>query len=382
MNILITSIIDLKKSQHNRPHQFVKYLSREHDVTVLSINDWWKGSQDNLESYSKDFDNIFDRIDYYYLTEKKISPIVQEVFSKNKVNDIISKMDFDINLNYSTLVSGYFAAKKLRTVYDIADDLSAMIRESPQIPSFLRRIGGTFGDIMIKKNVNISNRITLTTDNLRNTYNIPNNKSEIIPNGVDTALFKNYGVGMKEKLNINGFIIGYVGVLRECIDFEPIFSSLNDLDNEIKMIIVGREGKFKENIELAKSHGLEDRVKFVGMVSYSQVPLYISMMDICVMPFKDCAISKNAVPLKLFEYMACEKPVISTRLNGIENIVQNKILYASNKYEYKEKIIQLYEDESARKKMGVEGRKFVETNYDWKYMVEKLETVLLEISNE
>jgi len=43
MKILMTSIVDLKKSQHNRPHQFVKYLSKKHDVTVLSINDWWKG---------------------------------------------------------------------------------------------------------------------------------------------------------------------------------------------------------------------------------------------------------------------------------------------------------------------------------------------------
>ncbi|MDP2767179.1 MAG: hypothetical protein Q8O41_07000 [Candidatus Methanoperedens sp.] len=72
MKILITSIVDLKKSQHNRPHQFVKYLSKKHDVTVLSINDWWKGGQDNLESYSKDFNEVFNRIDYHHLTDKKI----------------------------------------------------------------------------------------------------------------------------------------------------------------------------------------------------------------------------------------------------------------------------------------------------------------------
>jgi hypothetical protein len=131
MNILITSIVDLKKSQHNRPHQFVKYLSKNHDVTVLSINDWWKGGQDNLESYSKDFDEMFDRIEYHHLTDKRTSPILQEVFSRNKVNEIIGKNRFDVHLNYSTLVSGYYTAKKLNTVYDIADDLGAMIKASP-----------------------------------------------------------------------------------------------------------------------------------------------------------------------------------------------------------------------------------------------------------
>ena len=46
MKILMTSIVDLKKSQHNRPHQLVKYLSKKHEITVHSINDWWNGGQE------------------------------------------------------------------------------------------------------------------------------------------------------------------------------------------------------------------------------------------------------------------------------------------------------------------------------------------------
>jgi glycosyltransferase involved in cell wall biosynthesis len=381
MNILITSIVDLKKSQHNRPHQFVKYLSKKHDVTVLSINDWWKGGQDNLESYSKDFNEVFNRIDYHHLTDKKISPIIQEVFSRIKVNNMIENNDFGVHLNYSTLVSGYFAARKLKTVYDIADDLGAMVKESPQIPSLLRPIGGAFGDLMLKKNIQISNRITLTTDTLRKTYDIPENKSEIISNGVDTNLFRDHGAAMKEELGLNCFILGYVGVLREWIDLEPIFSILNELNNEIKMVIVGKEGRFKENKELAKKYGLEDRVIFTGMVPYSQVPKYISAMDICLMPFRKSAVSESAVPLKLFEYMACEKPIISTRLSGIEKVAQDKILYASNKEEYKAKITTLFEDDILRKKMGMEGRRFVEENYDWERIAGRMEKIMLEVNN-
>ncbi len=380
MNILITSIVDLKKSQHNRPHQFVKYLSKNHDVTVLSINDWWKGGQDNLESYSKDFDDVFNRIEYHHLTDKKISPIIQEVFSRNKVNNIIEDNDFDVHLNYSTLVSGYFAARKLKTVYDIADDLGAMVKESPQIPSILKPAGGMFGDFMLKKNINISDRITVTTDILRKTYNIPDHKSEVISNGVDVNQFRNYGAKAKEELGLPGFILGYVGVLREWIDFEPVFSILNELDNEIKMVIVGKEGRFKENKELAKKYGMEDRVIFTGMVPYSQVPKYVSAMDICLMPFKKSAISESAVPLKLFEYMACEKPIISTRLSGIEKAAQDKILYASDKEEYKDKITMLFEDEILRKRMGTDGRRFVEENYDWERIAGRMEDILSEVN--
>jgi hypothetical protein len=91
VKILMTSIADLNKLQQNflgenlvkrpalrldnRPHQFVRYLSKNHEVTVLCINDWWKGGQDDPEDYSSDFDDVFERIEILYLTEKKVSPI-------------------------------------------------------------------------------------------------------------------------------------------------------------------------------------------------------------------------------------------------------------------------------------------------------------------
>jgi hypothetical protein len=58
----VTSIVDLKKSQHNRCLQFVKHLSINHDVTVIAINDWWKGKQGELDAYLRDFEDIFRRI--------------------------------------------------------------------------------------------------------------------------------------------------------------------------------------------------------------------------------------------------------------------------------------------------------------------------------
>jgi glycosyltransferase involved in cell wall biosynthesis len=379
MKILVTSIIDLKKSQLNRLHQFVKHLSETHDVTVLSINDWWKGRQDDLKSYSKEFLKIFDNIDYNYLTYTKLSPIAQETLLGYKVKNLINKRDFDVHLNYSTFVSGYFAAKSVKTVYDIADDNSALINESPQIPSFLRPIGAAFGDMLIRKNIEISNMVTLSTTNLGKKYNISESKFRIISNGVDTKLFQNYGHALREKLKLDGFLIGYVGVLREWIDLETIFSILPELNPEIKMVIVGKEGQFEENLRLAKIYGVDDRVFFTGMVPYSQVPKYISAMDIGIIPFKYGPISENAIPLKLFEYMACEKPIISTRLKGVSEVAGDRVLYASNCDEWKNRINEFYDDERLRKKMGTQGRKFVEQGYDWSKMAQRMEETLVNV---
>jgi glycosyltransferase involved in cell wall biosynthesis len=379
MEILITSIIDLKKSLHNRPHQFIQHLVKNHNITVVSINDWWKGGQGNHTGYIQDFDDIFHNVKYQYLTEKKVSPVLQELFSGKRVKRLVDEGNFDLHLNYNTLVSGYFASKKLKTVYDIADDLTAMIRESPQIPGRLRNIGGMFGGVMLGRSIKNSARVTLTTDNLRAACKVPLDKSEIIPNGVDIARFRNLGPSAKRETGLDGFIIGYVGVLREWIDLEPVFSMLGELDDGIRLAVVGKEGRYYENIRLAKKYGVSDRVIFTGMVPYSRVPAYISAMDVCLMPFRRCAISESAVPLKLFEYMSCEKPVISARLSGIEKIAHDRIFYADDSNDYKDYINLLYNSPDLMKKMGRAGRKLVQECFDWTTLSEKMERLMLNV---
>lgn len=377
----MTSIVDLKKSQHNRPHQFVRYLSQKHDVTVVSINDWWKGRQDDLESYTSEFMDIFERIDYFYLTERKVSPVMQELFFRKKLKKIVEENDFDVHLNYNTLISGYTVSKKIRTVFDMADDLGAMIRESPQIPGFLRPLGGSLGEFMVRKNIERAEKVTVTTDILKEKYRIPDGKCEVVPNGVDTDLFRDYG-DTKKELGLDGFIVGYVGVLREWVDLEPVFRALRDLDEEIKMVVVGKEGKFQENVNLARKCGVSDRVIFMGMVPHSQLPKYISAMDICLIPFKANAISESALPLKLFEYMACKKPIISSEILGVKRVAGNKVIYVSTKNEYREEILKLYKEKELRIRMGERGRRFVEENYDWKKIVGRIEEILIDAGDK
>lgn len=377
MKILVTSIIDLKKSQHNRPHQFVRYLSKNHEITVLSINDWWKGKQGDLNSYSSDFGNIFKDVDFHYLTERKIPPIVQEVLL-TKENKELSKEDFDVHLNYNCLVTGYRASKNFKTVFDLADDLPGMIANSPQVPNVLKPCGRALGKFFLKKDFKYADYVTLTTESLKETYKIPEEHSELIPNGVDTELFKN-DPNAKEELGLNGFIVGYVGVLRCWVDLRPVFEALKYLDNEIKLLVVGSEGNFQENKELAKKYGVADRVIFTGMVPYTQVPKYVSAMDVGIIPFASNEVSQNALPIKLFEYLACEKPVISSELGPVKSKFSEDVLFASSCEDYVDKISMLYEDEKLRRKLGKKGRKISE-RYNWESITAKLEKILIEVA--
>ena len=183
----------MSKTSHNRLHQFIRHLSPNHSVTVLSINDWWKNSQTDVRQYQLGVEDILRGVDIRYFTARKIRPYLQEAFSIITVNSTLKEIDctrFDVHLNYNPLISGHYVARRLRTagivtVYDIADDLPAMVRTSPQIAAVLRPLGGFVADIMIKRNIKIAQKVTFITRPLSDSYHIPSDKAEYIPNGAD-----------------------------------------------------------------------------------------------------------------------------------------------------------------------------------------------------
>jgi glycosyltransferase involved in cell wall biosynthesis len=142
------------------------------------------------------------------------------------------------------------------------------------------------------------------------------------------------------------------------------------------LLIVGGGVGYNEVVRLAKEYSISTDVVFTGTIPYSIVPNYISCMDVGVIPFKLDKVSQDSLPLKLFEYMACETPVIATNVKGVIESVGDLVLYASDSEDYSKKITALYNDEELKRKMGLMGRKFVEENYDWSKVSSDLEKVL------
>jgi glycosyltransferase involved in cell wall biosynthesis len=380
MRILVTSIVDLQKSAPQRLHWFLKYLGKSHEITVLSINDWWKARYASTNLYSRGFD-IGD-INVIHLTERRASPIIQEATSAFIIDKLLKRLDyrkFNVHFNYNTLVSGYCVSKRLissgiNTVYDIADDLPKMIGSSKQIPPPLRPLGRSFGRTMLNKNLKIASKVSFVTATLKNLYPAPENKATIIPNGVDIELFQpRPSPSLRQELGLDGsFVIGFVGTLREWVDFDPIFGALKQLDGlepPVSMLIVGDEGGMAKAKELAKTFGVEGKVKFTGTVPLMQVPDYTCCMDACVMPLK----FDNAQPLTLLQYLACGKPVIATRPLEVPS---GFILYAADKQQVARQIMELVRNPELRQDLGVKGRQYVEQNHNWMKIAANLEMLL------
>ncbi len=393
MKILVFSLVDLQKSAHNsRLHQFLKFLSVNHEITVICINDCWKTKWDKkTEEYQKDFSILYDNITIKYITERNLSPVMQDFMCTGNIKKILEEIhfsEFDLFLNYNGLYSGYVIARhakslKIPIIYDIADDLPEMIATSPQIPSLLKYLGKVVGKIILQRAITIADKVTITTPFLQSAYQIPHEKTELIPNGVDIQLFrKKDSAELKKELNLeNCFIIGHVGVLREWLDFHPLFSAVKKLasSSDIKILMVGGGVGYDDAVNLAKSYNITDNIIFTGTIPYSRIPDYIGCMDVCVVPFKDDSVSQNSLPLKLFEYMACEKPVISTNVRTIQKIFKENFMFVSGSQEYEDAILTLYKDENLRKQLGNKGRTIIETQYQWNLLSKRLENIMFEL---
>jgi glycosyltransferase involved in cell wall biosynthesis len=56
----------------------------------------------------------------------------------------------------------------------------------------------------------------------------------------------------------------------------------------------------------------------VGVLPYAALPAFLQTLDVCVIPHRDTAYSKSMSPLKLFQYLASGRPVVSTAIAGID----------------------------------------------------------------
>ena len=214
---------------------------------------------------------------------------------------------------------------------------------------------------------------------------IPNSKITVLPSGTDTKLFQ--PLEKKEccdKLHFDPsfYYVGFVGsfFLHQGIDTlinaAPII--LSEIENT-RFLLVGDGPMMDIWKNKVKKKGLQDAFIFTGQVPYKKVPEYIGVMDICVAPHqKD---SNQASPVKIFDYMACGRPVVTSDIEVAREIIGESgcalLVFPERSDDIGRGIISLIGDEKRRKEMGEKGRKHVIHNFDRRKIVRALIKIFL-----
>ena len=178
---------------------------------------------------------------------------------------------------------------------------------------------------------------------------------------------------LKRELKLEGKrIIFSMGLLVEKKGFSYLIKAIQEVIkyNKNVVLVIGGHGTEESNLKkLVRKLNLEKHVIFVGKISSDKTPLFYNVADIFVLPsIVDRNGETETLGVVLLEAMACEKPVIASRVGGIPDIITKEcgiLVKQKDPSQLSKSIIKLLGNSRLRNKMGKKGRKRIESNFIW-----------------
>jgi glycosyltransferase involved in cell wall biosynthesis len=107
------------------------------------------------------------------------------------------------------------------------------------------------------------------------------------------------------------YFSGLVNALQE-------FAQISKSSPNLKFLLIGGGEQDAELRQKVARHGLSEKVVFTGFISYLDLPRYLKIADVAVSTLDPTLVANVAFPNKVLQYMAAGLPVVSTRLDGLE----------------------------------------------------------------
>ncbi|MBY9016279.1 MAG: glycosyltransferase [Candidatus Lokiarchaeota archaeon] len=194
---------------------------------------------------------------------------------------------------------------------------------------------------------------------------------------------------LKHKLSIreNDFVLLYLGYLYDFAGLKEIIDYYNaDVKSgklNIKFLIVGDGEIYNRLINHVKEINA-DWVILTGKVPFFEITEYIELSNLCLMSFELNNVTKDITPVKVMEYMAMKKPVLSTSLPSIVREIgkNNGVIFAQNQKELVEKIRDLTKEKEKLKNLGLQGYELIKKHYMWPNILKDLKKIMLDLIKE
>jgi glycosyltransferase involved in cell wall biosynthesis len=390
MKILITQETDWIKRNPIQPHHLAELLSlRGHQIRVIDYELQWKAAR---KAWGRSRRQVFEntRKIYHGASVTVIRPGIVNlpgldylsllVTHRDEIRRQLEEFQPDVIVGFgilnSYLASQAVAGTAIPFIYYWVDVLHLLIPAK-----LLKPIGVWFEKMAIRRSdmvLTINERLRQVVANL----GVPDNKAVVLPTGIDTRRFVPgpADAALREKLGLQDgdTVLFFMGWLYKFSGLIEVASQLTEPGNEnIKLIVVGEGDLYDELVSMQREYGLHDRLILLGKRPYDEIPGLISLADICLLPaYPGEKIMLDIVPLKLYEYMAMEKPVIATRFPGImrEFDEDHGIVYVDTPEEVTEKARELIAGNRIVE-LGQRAREFVSVN-SWDRITDDFEKVL------
>jgi glycosyltransferase involved in cell wall biosynthesis len=216
------------------------------------------------------------------------------------------------------------------------------------------------------------------------TRGVAREKIILLPNGADLETFRplprDNSVAARYPFG-DRFVVMYSGLLGIKHGLEVLLHAAAILRNEREVLFCfAGSGPQREALQqCATEMGLQN-VLFTGEHPVEEVPYLLARADICVSTVRPEPYLEKIVSVKLFEYLACEKPVVVVQSGETARVLLESgggiAVGPGDACATAEAIRSLYGDPERRRSMGQQGRRYVERNYSRSVWAAQLEQQL------
>lgn len=207
---------------------------------------------------------------------------------------------------------------------------------------------------------------------------------QVIRNGVDpSACLPRQKEDARHRLGLSpdGQYIGFVGGFFPWHGLDTLVEAMTVICRECptaKLLLVG-DGHTRPALQaLVRQRGLEDAVSFVGRVGFEEVSWWIGASDVCVVLHRPVRFYPGD-SMKLWEYLACARPVIATTGEGYGDLVEKLGAGLSVKGDdpvaLAEGVLHILHNPALAGRMGQAGRDAVVRSHTWDARALELEHV-------
>ncbi len=281
-----------------RPQHIANNLAKNKSLMLYEVTTMTdkvktiKRIKDNL--YLVNFNNVLlNKLLMRELSFVKVPKYVQ-VYSTDWKLSVLNIEDY--------LHNGY------KFIYEYVDHLSPELAGTQSLP---QNIVDKFDYVMKNDNV----YIVVTADLLEQEVIKKRGKKNLVfsSNGVDYEFFQEFQEYKFEKefqdiLDKKKPILMYYGALAKWFDYELLKTLAKTNKYSIVLFGIKYDESFDENL-----NG-EENIYFLGSRDYKVLKYYAKSADVLMIPFLINEITKSTSPVKIFEYMALHKPIVTTKM--------------------------------------------------------------------
>jgi teichuronic acid biosynthesis glycosyltransferase TuaH len=191
-------------------------------------------------------------------------------------------------------------------IYDITDDWTLAT-----IPEKLKVCIQTQDEQLCHK----ADLVVVCSEDLQRTRGNFGSKVLLLPNGVDVRHYRDLAMpSLPPEANLwPAPVFGYTGTLHDDRINVDLVIALARAFPDGSVVLIGPDAlSVKARARLQD----ERNISLIGAVPYAHIPEYMARFDVCIVPHHETAFTESLNPIKLWEYLACGKPIVSSDIAG------------------------------------------------------------------